>query len=136
MDLVSKEELPMEEKKERSKGAAETEPRDHVMSINAGKQAMTMPLRTRQGDRTKTGSGNGAKPVAADVRALIEGLNCDLAGEYQAILMYTHYSAKLTGPYRRELRALFRFDDTRPGRERPLRGKEHSNYAQTEWIPS
>src|SRR4029450_11798953 len=29
------------------------------------------------------------------------------AGEYQAILMYTHYSAKLTGPYRRELRALF-----------------------------
>jgi len=38
---------------------------------------------------------------------LIEGLNHDLAGEYQAILMYTHYSAKLTGPYRRELRALF-----------------------------
>ena len=25
----------------------------------------------------------------------------------RAILMYTHYSAKLTGPYRRELRALF-----------------------------
>lgn len=39
--------------------------------------------------------------------SLIEGLNRDLAGEYQAILMYTHYSAKLTGPYRRELRALF-----------------------------
>lgn len=38
--------------------------------------------------------------------ALIDGLNHDLAGEYQAILMYTHYSAKLTGPYRRELRAL------------------------------
>jgi bacterioferritin len=35
------------------------------------------------------------------------GLNHDLAGEYQAILMYIHYSAKLTGPYRRELRALF-----------------------------
>lgn len=38
---------------------------------------------------------------------LIEGLNSDLAGEYQAILMYVHFSAKLTGPFRRELRALF-----------------------------
>ncbi len=42
-----------------------------------------------------------------DRQALVEGLNHDLAGEYQAVLMYTHYSAKLTGPYRRELRALF-----------------------------
>jgi bacterioferritin len=40
-------------------------------------------------------------------KALVDGLNHDLAGEYQAILMYTHYSAELTGPYRRELRALF-----------------------------
>ena len=38
---------------------------------------------------------------------MIDGLNQDLAGEYQAILMYINYSAKLTGPYRRELRALF-----------------------------
>jgi bacterioferritin len=42
-----------------------------------------------------------------DQQTLIDGLNHDLAGEYQAIVMYTHYSAKLTGPYRRELRALF-----------------------------
>jgi bacterioferritin len=40
-------------------------------------------------------------------QALIDGLNHDLAGEYQAVVMYTQYSAKLTGPYRRELRALF-----------------------------
>jgi bacterioferritin len=40
-------------------------------------------------------------------QALIDGLNHDLAGEYQAVVMYTHYSAKLTGPYRRELRAFF-----------------------------
>jgi bacterioferritin len=46
-------------------------------------------------------------PVAAGQQALIDGLNHDLAGEYQAILMYIQYSAKLTGPYRRELRALF-----------------------------
>ena len=42
-----------------------------------------------------------------DRHIIIDGLNHDLAGEYQAILMYIHYSAKLTGPYRRELRALF-----------------------------
>lgn len=52
-----------------------------------------------------------ATPAAtADRHALIDGLNDDLAGEYQAILMYTHYSAKLTGPYRRELRALFQVE--------------------------
>ncbi|HLJ92615.1 MAG TPA: ferritin-like domain-containing protein [Gemmataceae bacterium] len=49
------------------------------------------------------------KPTAAavDQQALVDGLNHDLAGEYQAIVMYIQYSAKLTGPYRRELRALF-----------------------------
>lgn len=44
--------------------------------------------------------------------SLIDGLNRDLAGEYQAILMYIDYSAKLTGPYRRELRALFQTEVT------------------------
>lgn len=42
-----------------------------------------------------------------DMRLLLEGLNHDLAGEYQAVLMYTQYSAKLTGPHRLPLRALF-----------------------------
>jgi len=42
-----------------------------------------------------------------DTKTLMDGLNHDLAGEYQAILMYTHYAAKLTGPYRKELRNLF-----------------------------
>jgi bacterioferritin len=46
------------------------------------------------------------RPVV-DRQTLIDGLNQDLAGEYQAILMYIHYSAKLTGPFRRELRAFF-----------------------------
>jgi bacterioferritin len=45
--------------------------------------------------------------LSADWQDLIAGLNQDLAGEYRAILMYIHYSAKITGPYRRELRALF-----------------------------
>ena len=52
---------------------------------------------------------NGDKVSAANGNrlALIAGLNHDLAGEYQAILMYVHYSAKMTGPFRREMRALF-----------------------------
>jgi bacterioferritin len=51
---------------------------------------------------------NGKKPLPSpDRQALIDGLNHDLAGEYQAIMMYIHYSAMLTGPFRRDLRALF-----------------------------
>ncbi len=70
---------------------------------------MTTAVRTPQGGRAKTEAGTGERPTPAptDRQALIEGLNRDLAGEYQAILMYIHYSAQLTGPYRRELRALF-----------------------------
>ena len=63
--------------------------------------------------RTKEAMGNsqdvkGAKPpLQTDLQTLVAGLNQDLAGEYQAILMYIHYSATITGPFRRELRALF-----------------------------
>ena len=67
-----------------------------------------MPVQTQKEDRrTEAGKGDKRASTTLDRAALIEGLNHDLAGEYQAILMYTHYSAKLTGPYRRELRALF-----------------------------
>jgi len=94
---------------------------------------MPVPVRTPKNETRKTEAGKNGKPTApiadpqllteleiasglrndkpaapiADRQALIDGLNRDLAGEYQAIIMYTHYSAKLTGPYRRELRALF-----------------------------
>jgi len=61
--------------------------------------------KTKNGKKTEV--GNKPAPKVSGREALIDGLNHDLAGEYQAILMYTHYSAKLTGPYRRELRALF-----------------------------
>jgi bacterioferritin len=49
----------------------------------------------------------GKRNPAADRPGLIEGLNHDLAGEYQAILMYINYAAKITGPFRRDLSALF-----------------------------
>jgi bacterioferritin len=69
-----------------------------------------MPVPIQREDLTKTNNNgrDGKHPSTnVDRQALIEGLNHDLAGEYQAIVMYIHYSAKLTGPYRRELRSLF-----------------------------
>ena len=66
-----------------------------------------MPVATPTKGETNTRVAGSDKPAAVDRQALIAGLNHDLAGEYQAIVMYIQYSAKLTGPYRRELRALF-----------------------------
>lgn len=40
-------------------------------------------------------------------RELIEGLNQDLRGEFQAIIMYRLYASMVQGPYRQELRAFF-----------------------------
>jgi bacterioferritin len=68
---------------------------------------MARQVRAAKEDGRQVEGGGLSDPAAADRRALVDGLNHDLAGEYQAILMYTHYSARLTGPYRRELRALF-----------------------------
>ena len=48
------------------------------------------------------------QPRAKDAkRALLEGLNEDLRGEYQAIIMYRLYASLVQGPYRQELRAFF-----------------------------
>jgi bacterioferritin len=68
---------------------------------------VTDPMRTPREGGNNTGHQGQPPAPATGRQALIDGLNRDLAGEYQAVLMYTHYSAKLTGPYRRELRALF-----------------------------
>jgi bacterioferritin len=40
-------------------------------------------------------------------QSLIDGLNSDLAGEYAAIIQYTHYAATVTGPFRESLRTMF-----------------------------
>jgi bacterioferritin len=68
---------------------------------------MTVELRTPKEDLRKIEVGSKTPSATIDRQTMIAGLNRDLAGEYQAIMMYTHYSAKLTGPYRRELRAFF-----------------------------
>lgn len=42
-----------------------------------------------------------------DKSKLIEGLNRDLADEFSAIIQYTTYAAKATGPYRPQLASFF-----------------------------
>ncbi|MCS7064711.1 MAG: ferritin-like domain-containing protein [Fimbriimonadales bacterium] len=43
----------------------------------------------------------------ATKEALIEGLNVDLANEYQAIITYITYAATVTGIYREEMKEFF-----------------------------
>src|SRR5688572_11970367 len=38
---------------------------------------------------------------------LIDGLNEDLAGEWQAVIMYRLYASMVQGPYRQELKNFF-----------------------------
>jgi len=73
-----------------------------------------MSAQTSKEDRaSKPQTGNGSNGSGSISREeLIRGLNHDLAGEYQAILMYTHYAAMLTGPFRKELRSLFQAEIT------------------------
>lgn len=68
---------------------------------------MTVLTLTKGEANARSAGSHMPTPATEDCQALIRGLNHDLAGEYEAILMYIQYSAKLTGPYRRELRALF-----------------------------
>jgi bacterioferritin len=68
---------------------------------------MSVSTQTLKENKTRIPVSSKATPMAVGLQDLIDGLNHDLAGEYQAILMYTQYSAKLTGPFRRELRTLF-----------------------------
>lgn len=62
-----------------------------------------MATATREHQGTQLGESGDPRVL----EHLIEGLNEDLAGELQAVIMYLNYSATLTGPYRKELRALF-----------------------------
>ncbi len=45
--------------------------------------------------------------MAVTREQLIEGLNEDLAGELQAVIMYIQYSASVKGPYRQQLSQFF-----------------------------
>ncbi len=48
------------------------------------------------------------QPRAKQARqTLLEGLNEDLRGEFQAIIMYRLYASLVQGPWRQELRAFF-----------------------------
>jgi bacterioferritin len=43
----------------------------------------------------------------ASSKELIDGLNEDLRGEFQAVIMYRLYASMVQGPYRQELRQFF-----------------------------
>jgi len=73
---------------------------------NTTMNATVKPAR-EAGQRIEVAITDKKPSPTTDRQSLIEGLNHDLAGEYQAIVMYTHYSAKLTGPFRGGLRSLF-----------------------------
>lgn len=45
--------------------------------------------------------------MTQETKTLINGLNADLAGEYQAVIMYTTYAATVSGPHRPTLKAFF-----------------------------
>lgn len=45
--------------------------------------------------------------MTPQLKELIDGLNDDLRGEFQAIIMYRLYASMVQGPYRQELRAFF-----------------------------
>jgi bacterioferritin len=46
--------------------------------------------------------------VATDKKQeLLDGLNQDLSGEFQAVIMYRLYASMVQGPYRQELRTFF-----------------------------
>src|ERR671910_2256554 len=48
------------------------------------------------------------QPKAKDTaKELIRGLNEDLRGEFQAVIMYRLYASMVQGPYRQELRSFF-----------------------------
>jgi bacterioferritin len=48
-----------------------------------------------------------AKKTDVKKNRLLEGLNQDLQGEFQAIIMYRLYASMVQGPYRQELRTFF-----------------------------
>jgi len=71
-----------------------------------------MAVQTKTNGPARSTAPSEKKDERAGRDQLIDGLNSDLAGEYQAVIMYTHFAAKLTGPYRKELRALFQAEIT------------------------
>ncbi len=49
----------------------------------------------------------GSRTASKSKRDLIDGLNEDLRGEFQAVIMYRLYASMVQGPYRQELRTFF-----------------------------
>ena len=72
------------------------------------------PNKHRHGDLVHSHEHEGshehdkrAVKMSADATRLIAGLQGDLQGEFQAVIMYRLYASMVQGPYRQELRAFF-----------------------------
>lgn len=87
--------------------STENELQDSAADRGETQNEESLPRDTEEPKQQHHGRGGNGKNMRVDRDSLVVGLNHDLSGEYQAIMMYTHYAAKLTGPYRKELRALF-----------------------------
>jgi bacterioferritin len=87
-----------------------TEDVSEEQTISQPTRRRTMAVQTQKGNGRTSPANESKGSITRET--MIEGLNHDLAGEYQAVLMYTHFAAKLTGPYRKELRALFQAEIT------------------------
>lgn len=57
--------------------------------------------------KDKKAKGTKDSKPRGEIAALIDGLNIDLQGEFQAVIMYRLYASMVQGPYRQELRAFF-----------------------------
>ena len=76
------------------------------MKQNTTKQQTIRPNAMREPTAKQTrGSNRNAKNGQLD--ALLDGLNEDLRGEFQAVIMYRLYASMVQGPYRQELRTFF-----------------------------
>lgn len=74
----------------------QTARQENTITRNApGQRATARPGATRR---------NGAD---GRLKALLDGLNEDLRGEFQAVIMYRLYASMVQGPYRQELRTFF-----------------------------
>ena len=77
------------------------------MGKGARKEKERNEAREADSGNGKVAGQIGAKTPAADKRALVAGLNEDLAGEFNAIISYRLFAAMCSGPYRQELRKFF-----------------------------
>jgi bacterioferritin len=76
--------------------------------LRSGAARLTGGRTTTLEEEGSMATRTGQQPRTTDAkRALLDGLNEDLRGEFQAVIMYRLYASMVQGPWRQELRAFF-----------------------------